>query len=148
MAKKKEETLEVMLDLPVSFGTVSSGKKTSRVGVTVDRSNLKINVADKHFCDRRLTLTIFANAAGDQQGQGRFDTMDESIELVGVADVKGYGVHSKTITFGLTFNGVELRKTCAKAGITFADFAGREGRLMIASMEDIPDDADDEEDGE
>lgn len=136
MAKAKEPDL--ILDLPVSFGTCSTGKKTCRVGVTADRSKLKIGVADKTFCDRRLTLTIFANGPGDQQGQARLDGMDESIEMVGVADVKGFGVHSQTITFGLTFNSVEIKKTCIAAKMMFADFAGREGRLMIAGVGPIP----------
>lgn len=136
MAKKKEAALE--LDLPVSFGGISFGKKTARVGLSVDREHLKIGVADKTFCDRRLTVTIFANGNGDSPGQGRLDGMEDSLELVGIADVKGFGVHADNIGFGLTFNVQEIRRTCSASGVQFQDFAGREGRLMIAEIGDIP----------
>ena len=135
MAKKKNDDL---LDLPVSFGSVSSGKKTCRVGITVQRDFLKLPMADKTLCDRRLTVTIVANATGDQPGQGRLDGMDDNLELCGVADVKGFAVHATTIGFGLTFNKQELRAAFTKTGVQFADFAAREGRLMVAEIGDIP----------
>lgn len=135
MAKPKEESL---LDLPVQFGGTSSGKKTVRVGITVDREHLKLPKADSTLCDRRLTVTIFANAQGDQPGQKRLPGMEDDLELTGVADVKAFSVHSTTITFGLTFNRAEVRKATAKKGVQFSDFSAREGRLMIADVSDIP----------
>ena len=125
---------KTMMDLPVSFGSVSFGRKTVRIGITVDRNELKLPVADKTFCDRRLTTEIFAAAAGDQVGQGRLEGMDESLELTGVADVKSFGVHATTFTFGLTFNTKELRRS----KVSLSDFAAREGRLMIQSIDEIP----------
>lgn len=136
-----------LLDLPVSFGSVSFGKKTASVGVSVDREHLKIPVADRTFCDRRLTVTIFANGKNDQQDQKLLAGMEDDIELIGVADVKGFGVHSTNIGFGLTFNINELNKTLAKNGVRFSDFAAREGRLMIAEVGEIPE-ADKEEETE
>lgn len=135
---KKKLKAEEMMHLPVSFGSVSSGKKTCRVGINVDREHIKLPLADQTFCDRRLTVTIVANANGDQPGQGRLDGMDDSLELIGVADVKGFGVHATTIGFGLTFNKQELRKAFTKTGVQFADFAAREGSLMIAEVGEIP----------
>ena len=146
MAKKKTE--ESLLDLPASFGSVSFGKKTARVGLTVEREHINLSTADKTLCYRRLTVTIFANGEGDQPGQQRLAGMDDNLELVGVADVKSFGVHSTTISFGLTFNSKEIKRTTAKTGIQFNDFAAREGRLMIAQVDEIPEDekkADDEE---
>lgn len=142
MAKKTEN----LLDLPVSFGSVSFGKKTARVGVNVEREHLKIAVADKNLCDRRLSLTIVANGSGDQPGQKRLEGMEEELELTGVADVKGFGVHSTTIGFGLTFNANEMNRIALSTGIHLNHFAAREGRLMIVSVEEIPEDEETEED--
>ena len=148
MAKKKEASL---LDLPCSFGNVSFGKKTARVSVTVDREELKLAVADKNLCDRRLMLTIHADGNGDQEGQGRLQGMEDDLDITGSADVKGFGVHSTTISFGLTFNSVEMKKTAAATGIQFNDFAGRNGRVMVAQVDEIPADEgsdESEEEGE
>ncbi len=134
MAKKKS----FVLDLPVAFGSVSFGKKTARVGINVSRDELKLGVADKTFCDRRLTVSISAAANGDQAGQGRLEGMDESLTLESVADVKGFGVHAATIGFGLTFNIVELKRIAEATGTHFNDFAGREGRLQIEDIGEIP----------
>lgn len=135
IAKPKEQEL---IELPVSFGSVSSGKKTCRVGINVEREHLKLGLADQTLCDRRLTVTIVAQANGDQRGQKRLEGMEDDLELCGVADVKGFGVHATTIGFGLTFNKQELRRAFTKTGVQFADFAAREGRLMIAEVGDIP----------
>lgn len=142
MAEKK------LIDMPVSFGGVSFGKKTARVGLTVEREHCKIKLADETFCDRRLTVTIFANGKDDQKGQGRLEGMEDDIELIGIADVKGFSVHSQAIGLGLTFNINELNKTLVKTGVRFSDFAAREGRLMIADVAEIPDEEKGEPDGE
>jgi hypothetical protein len=136
MAKKAKE--EMLLDLPVSFQGTSCGKKTARVGISIARGEIKITEADKTFCDRRLTVTIFADGKDDQRGQGRLAGMEDNLELVGVADVKSFSVHSETFTLGLTFNRIEMEKVKAATGVSFADFASREGRLMIASVAEIP----------
>lgn len=126
------------LELACSFGGVSFGKKTARVGVTVERNLLSLTKANDHFCDRRLTVAIQAKPMGDQPGQGRLAGMDDDIELEGVADVKGFGVHSTTINFGLTFNAKELKTVAANTGVQFNDFAAREGTLTITSVSAIP----------
>lgn len=41
-----------------AFGGVSFGKKTARVGVSVQRKLLSLTKADDHFCDRRLSVAI------------------------------------------------------------------------------------------
>lgn len=132
MAKK------MILNFPVTYGGVSFGKKTARIGLTVSRDDLKIGVADKNLCDRRLELIIKASGNGDQEGQGRLEGMEDDLVLAGVADVKGFGVHAEHISFGLTFN-VKALKTASAAGESrLDDFASREGRLQIVGVETIP----------
>lgn len=143
MAKKRPQD-NGHLELPVSYGGVSFGKKTARVGCTIDRGLLSLNKANEHFCDTRLSITIKANPQGDQPGQGRLAGMDDTLELKGSADVKGFGVHTGTISFGLTFNTAELRTS----GIRFQDFAAREGSIVITEVGTIPEGESDEEGGD
>lgn len=129
MAKKKEESL---LDLLVAFKGVSFGAKTARIGLSVDRNQLKLAAADKHLCDCRLTGTIIARPPGDNADQPRLPGMEEDIELTGVFDVKGFNVHADTIGFGLTIplSGLDRDK--------FSNCAARNGRLMIVGVTEIP----------
>lgn len=131
MASKKKAA---MIELPISYGSVNFGKKTAGVTVSATRDNLKIGVADKNFCDRRLTVRIVATPIGDQPGQGRFDGMDESIELSAVVDVKSFKVSAEKIGFGLTFN----KKDAANGQTHLNEFAGREGMLYVDDVNDIP----------
>lgn len=134
-----------LLDLVAQFGSVSFGKKTARIGVTVERDDLSLAKADDNLCDRRLSLTIHANGNGDQPGQGRLEGMEDDLDITSVADVKGFNVHSTTISFGLTFNVNELKKLAASSGVQFNDFAARAGRVMIAEVDEIPEDEETEE---
>jgi hypothetical protein len=137
---------ESILDLPVSFGGVSFGDKTARVGVTVERQHLKIGQADKSLCDKRLTGTIRSKPS-DDDGQGRFDGMDDELKVNGTFDVKGFRVASNEISFGLTFAIKDLDRA------TLSEFPKRSGRLLIRDVEEIPeeekgDDDQEESDGD
>lgn len=134
----KANVSTAVLELPVSFGNVSIGEKAARIGVSVDRSRLKIGSADKNLCGHRLTCNIAAVPAGDDPEQARL--FDDSRKLEGVADVKGFAVTTKAVTFGLTFNieDIDLDTLC--------HFAKRAGRLVVEGVERIPDE--EEDDGE
>ena len=144
MAKKA-----AVLKIPCAFGGVSSGKKSTRIGISVPRAELNLSTADKTFCDTRLRLTIKASGNGDQEGQGRLAGMEDDLSVSGTADVKGFAVHTETITFGLTFNRKELRGACEAEKIEAADFAAREGSLIVEDVGEIPEaEAAEEESGD
>jgi hypothetical protein len=134
VAKKKTD--EDLIELPCSFGSTNNGKKTACVRVSVSRDHLKLPIADKTLCDRRLTVTLIAS--DDQPGQARLPGMEADLKLEGVADSKAVGVHADHYTFGLTFGKKELRAYERNHDINFGDFAGRDGKLLIAGVEEIP----------
>ena len=130
MAKAKPESI---LELPVTFGGLSVGDKTCRIGMSVSRQNYSVSKADKQLCDRRLTVTLLARsnkAAADQQS---LPGMDNDREVEGVIDVKGFAVNGKAISFGGTFciKDVDLE--------TLTHFPKRDGRMTVTGVEDIPD---------
>lgn len=130
MAKKKDG----ILTLPVSYGTISVGDKTARIGLTIGRGNLEVVQADRHFTDKRLTCKITARPNGEAPGQTALPGMDNTQELQGVADVKGIKVTGNAIAIGLTFviRSIDLEK--------LTHFAKREGDLTVTEVEKIPDD--------
>ena len=141
MARKK---VEYLLDLAVAFGNLSVGDKTARIGITVDRQNLKVLEADKHLCERRLTCKLVARPKGENPDQGRMPGFekdnDEAID--GVADVKGFSVSADHISFGLTF-------AIASIDImALTHFAKRSGQFMVEGAEDIPEDEKKDDDTE
>ena len=103
---------------------------------------MTISAADKNLCDMRLTGSLIAKPPGDQEGQGRLAGMDADLQLQGIFDVKGFSVHTDSLSFGLTFNinGIDRG--------TLSEFAKRDGRLLIHGVEDIPESAEDDDDGE
>lgn len=135
MAKKKAPSS--VLELPVSFGNVSIGDKTARIGVTVDRSNITVKKADDSICEKRLTGQIIAKPNGEAPDQGRLQGMERlgDSELDATFDVKGFSVTKDALSFGLTFllGSVDVAE--------LASFAKREGRLIIEDAEEIPEPA-------
>lgn len=130
MASKKK----ALFELPVSYGSVSFGTKTAKVSISATRDNLKVGVADKNFCDRRLTVRIVATPVGDQPGQGRLEGMEDTLEMSAVVDVKSFNVSAEKIGFGLTFN----KKDAANGHTHLNEFAGRQGVLYVNDVGDIP----------
>ena len=129
MAKKAKNK---HLELPVSFGNVSIGEQTCRVGVTVARTALDVAEADEKFCGCRLTGTLRVGQEGDLPGQKTLPGMPDP-ELRGTFDIKGFSAALKTISFGLTFalNGTDL-------GV-LAGLAKREGTLTVEGVERLTD---------
>lgn len=135
MARKKAP----VLDIPVSYGTVSIGDKTCRVGVTIDRTALEVADADGKMCEKRLSGTITAKPADYDHQHTAFPNMNGDTTLSGVFDVKGISLTKKTLSIGLTF---------ARASVdveTLSHFPKRVGRLVVTAAQDIPEDAQKEE---
>lgn len=131
------------ITLPVSFGTVSFGKTTAKIGASCLRENLTLSRADKGLVGCRLTCKLTAVPKGQNQDQGTIEGFDEKVELKGIFDIKRIGVTPDEISFGLTAN---LHGTDRE---TFSNFAGRDGKIQVLSTEEIPGDEDDEStDGE
>ena len=140
MAKKNKESV---MELPVSYGGLSVGDKTARIGVSISRGNLSITKADKAFCCKRLDVSIKAMSNGAQADNQPLPGMEGSDwEVGGVADVKGWSTNGKSITFGLTFNleNVEVE--------TLSHFPKREGTLVVDAVEDIPEEEGADDDGD
>ena len=133
MAKKKIEPNGTMLKASCSFGGVSVGDKTARIGVSIEREHLTLKTADDILCDRRIQGKIISLPAGSQSDQGALPGMDEEIELDGIFDVKGLSHNSKHISFGLTF----MLKGLDVGGLAL--FAKRNGRIEITGSEEIGD---------
>lgn len=137
MAKKKTESngATLALDLIVSFGNVSIGDKTARIGVAVDRSSLTVSNADKSLCGRRLTGKIVSQPAGDAPGQETLPGFESgNTDLATSFDVKSFSVTPKNIAFGLTFSLRDL-----DIGL-LGNFAKRNGRLQVSEITDLPED--------
>ena len=137
---RKPAAPECILELPVTFGNLSIGETTARLGIRVSRGNLTVSKADKHLCCKRLSCTIIARSNGaqaDQESLPGIDAGDEEINAV--CDVKGYSVGGKTISLGLTLmlSMVSIEK--------LSHFPKREGRVLIESAVEIEPEDDDKE---
>ena len=140
MAKAKEEP---QLELPVTFGGLSVGDKTCRIGMSVSRANFTVAKADKHLCERRLTVELIARSKGASAGQESLPGCDNDRSVSGVCDVKGFSASGKAISFGATFvlSGVDVEE--------LSHYPKRDGRLVVTGISAIPDgEEDDEEDDE
>lgn len=130
---KKSQSVDCLFDLPCSYGNVSIGDKTCNVKASISRGDLKLADADKKLCEHRLTGKIVAKPAGWQATQSPLPGMDgDDIEMSGCFDVKGLNVKSDSIGIGLTFSIKEVDVS------TLAKFAKRDGRIVIESIEEIP----------
>lgn len=127
------------LDIAVSYGGVSIGKQTARLGLTIERKSLNVVAADEAFCNRRLHGKVLL---GDDDGT----LFEKSLEVLGVFDVKGFRATSDAIGVGLTFQMNEIDIA------TLAKFSKGGGRLVVDKIAAIPHDAPggdgDEEDDE
>jgi hypothetical protein len=99
MAKKK---LPFLIEIPVTFGTVSYNGDVVRVAFRASRGNLTVSQADMHLVGKRVKVTIVARLNGSPD-QSSLPGMEQDIELTGYADAKGFAAGTKRITSGLTF---------------------------------------------
>jgi hypothetical protein len=124
-----------VLDVPVNFGDVSIGDGTARIGVRIDRSLLNIDAADELLCGRRLNGRLLVTPPGDANSQTYIDpevSGDLKHELESTFDVKRFSASPKNITAGLTFSLQEVEVS------ELSHFAKRGGRLVVASIAEIP----------
>lgn len=118
------------LEIPVQYGDVSIGETTCRVGVVVARKDLTLAKADASVCGRRLVGRIVAVPGNGNPDQPQLVTDEVAVEAA--FDVKRVGFNKKVLSFGLTFS-IESVKV-----EDLAHFARRAGRLVVDSIENIP----------
>lgn len=130
---------KTVLDVPVSFGSLSIGKATCRIAITINRESLGIVAADEAFCGHRLTGKVVLGSRDDAQGQKKL-IEGTDYEVDGAFDVKRIGVNADSISTGLTFSlaDVDVRDV--------AKFSKGVGRLVVFEIGAIPEDAPDEHD--
>lgn len=127
MAKKKA----ALIELDVDFKGVSIGQDTARVSFNVTRDRLSIDDAENYFCGRRLVATAKLRS-GDANGQTHLLKDMAPVSIKAAFDTRKFSVAPEVIGSGLT---------CLLTEIDVGDFshlAGREGKLVIESVEDIP----------
>lgn len=126
-------SVKSQFELAVSFGGVSIGDKTCRIGVKISREAMTINQADERLCDRRLSGQLMAKPGNSQAAQTALPTMEDAdLVLAGAFDVKGFRVTTDEISSGLTFQkkGTDIK--------TLSQMANRDGRVVIERVEAIP----------
>jgi hypothetical protein len=131
VAKKKPES--DVLDLIVSYGNMSAGDKSARIGVSMARDRLTLPRAEKQFCEKRLACCLVMSADGSHPDQGHLNGMDaDEIELEAVFDVKSIRFTADEISFGLTgaLGSLDVGK--------LAKFAKKQGRLIVNDSTEIP----------
>lgn len=129
-----QKTTSYIKTIPVSFGGVSIGQGTARIGIRVDRSNLGLSEAEKYLCGRRLVGRVRVESGnGDPSQQDLVPDLHH--EIAGAFDLKQMGVSPERYSAGLTFSTAEIN--LAELGF----FAKANGRLYIETAAEIPDDA-------
>lgn len=115
----------------VTFGGVSIGDNTARLGIAIDRGVINLNRADDLFCNRRLTGKVVLGMFDEGDGQGKLiDDVDH--EVAGAFDVKGFRCSADVITIGATFSLKDIDIA------ELAKFSKGQGRLIVQDANDIP----------
>lgn len=121
------------IDLPVEFGGFSyGGNETCRIGIKIDRNVCNINMADESFCGRRLTGKLVLGYHDDQPGQRILFEDGQCVD--GVFDAKQISLTPELVKFGATFNEASIPSD------VLMSFAKQKGRMLVESIEDIPED--------
>jgi hypothetical protein len=136
------KTKERVLDLPVEFKNVTIGDTKCSIGVKVGRTELKLGVADKNLCERRLNGSLIAKPRDQRADQATLPGVDDDTRVDGCFDVKSFKVSGDTIDFSLSFaiKDVEIE--------ALAHFAKKMGRLQVYGVSAIPNGKDEEEEEE
>lgn len=140
MAKKAAKTVGEF-DCPVQFGGVSIGDETARIGVKINRSTMKIGLADKYFAGSRLAIDI--ERYSENEGEGQKLLVDGARTTLGATvDVKGFKSTRKAFGISSTFSlgSIDVRD--------LAKFSKAHGTLSISASEKLPDDKGKEPDEE
>ena len=133
MSKKNGTSATEVLELPCQYGDVSFGDTKAAITLSIDRRQLKITKADAVLCGKRLTVHLTAQEDGADPDQGALDGMDSTLAMDAVVDVRSFRVTAKAISTRLTF-AIESIEASALIG-----FAKRSGKLIVDSVESIPD---------
>lgn len=129
MSKQKESR---PLDLQVELSGVSIGDAASAVGIKVDRNRLPYQMAVQTFCGKRIGVLLRTTPNGGEDSKQTHAPADAFESIEGHADVKRVGISPKEISFRLSFNNKEVSPH------DLADFAQRSGKLIVNTVEDIP----------
>lgn len=137
------EKIDVLLDVPVTFGRVSIGAASASITVKIDRTVFGPDQADELLCGRRLAAKLATGGVINSPGQQvLFDDMEN--KLGASFEVKGFSVKPKYIRF--TLNGLLEDLDLDSLGY----FAARQGVFVITGVEDLDattaDDEDDDDD--
>lgn len=116
---------------PVTFGGVSIGDATARVGIVIDKKLINLKSADQLFCERRLTGKITLGVHDEDATQGKLID-DADHEVAGTFDVKGFRCSADYIGIGATFSLKEIDIA------ELAKFSKGAGRLVVESADVIP----------
>lgn len=138
-ARKNGKHVETVLDVPVSFGSLSIGKATCRIAITIDRASLNVVAADEAFCGHRLNGKVVLGARRDSPGQEKMWD-DTDFEVAGAFDVKRVSLSADSTSTGLTFSLADVNIA------DVAEFSKGVGRLVVYEIGAIPEDAPDEHD--
>jgi hypothetical protein len=118
--------------IPVTFGNVTFGEEIASIGVKIDRVHFSPQKADETFCGRRIQGTIAAGPCGGNSGQRvMWSDLDHRIDAT--LESKGVSLKPEYIraTLNLCLRDIEIE--------TLAQFAKRDGLLLIGEVEDLPD---------
>ena len=97
MAKKS------LFEVAVTFGDVSFGEGTGRVGLKIDRSSLNFTNAEKYFVGKRVRLELVARSGNADAEQPSFAEADNDVKIAGTFDLKSIGLGPKKWSSGATF---------------------------------------------
>lgn len=115
---------------PVEFSGVGIGETSARIGVTLSRDDMDIDVADDLLCGRRIKGKIEAHKkGGDSEGQGYLKNVRPSITAV--FECKSFRTGPSKIGASLNFALNDL------TGDDLRHFANRNGNLYIESAEEL-----------
>ncbi len=117
---------QMQLTIPVEFSKASIGVDTASIGVTVNRSSLKLDIADAEICGRRITCDVCTGDRNpDQPPLPGLEEARDALRLV--ADVKSIGVKKDKLRFSLStarhsIDSEQFMDLCERAGtITIVD---------------------------
>jgi hypothetical protein len=121
-------------DIPGEFGNVSIGQAVGSIGISIDPSHVTLERAHALFCGKRVSIRLMQTLTGEMAGQKRFRGM-EALEFSATCDIKGYRVSPKVITarLSMTLEGLDVPM--------LTHFSQRSGRLIVVSIQEIPEDA-------
>ena len=127
--KPVDNTDRPVLRVPVSFTGVGVGKKTSAIGIKIDRAKISMSQLDAFFIDCRadVTMAVDPSAGDDMPGQLKIIETSKT-KLSNVADINRASVSKQDITARLSFRKEEIEDG------ELEPFAYQDGEIIIARV--------------